>query len=101
MQRQLGAHEIDIDAEAGWANFTLFEPRELDWAAIADTLDSANYEMHTLEIEVAGNVVRDGETLTLELDRSTQRLRLRGEAPVGQQSALRGTLGKDNSVTLQ
>lgn len=55
----MGASQVDIDTEAGWVTFALPDPVVLDFHQVADALDSAGYELHSITIAVAG-VVQSG-----------------------------------------
>lgn len=78
--RQLAAHEIDLDSEAGWVTFALFGDEPLDFGKIADVLESANYLLHTIEFTADGTVVGEGE---FELSRTGQRVAIAGDVTSG------------------
>ena len=93
----MGAHEIDLDTEAGWVRFALFDPEPIDFGRIADVLESANYELHTIEVEMDGTA--NGRLFVL--DRSGQQLALARELPAARgrlRARIEVTAGGDTTI---
>ncbi len=66
LERQLDAFNVDLDSEAGWVRFALRDPVNVDFREIADTLDSASYELFGMEIVVqATHTVEKGEPIAV------------------------------------
>lgn len=74
----MGAHDIDIDTEAGWARFAVHGTPQLDFVAVADTLCDANYKLQSIEIETHGEIVHRDGTAWLVLPTTGQSISIDG-----------------------
>ncbi|MEM7203525.1 MAG: hypothetical protein AAF628_24895 [Planctomycetota bacterium] len=81
-----------MDTEEGWARFAVFEPTQIDFAAVADVLDSANYVLRGIEFETTGRVVRNGTAPTLVVAQTAQELPLSASPPAEGDAVVRGTV---------
>ena len=70
----MDASNVDMDTEAGWVRFSLQDPVQLDLLAVADVLESASYELLTIQIELSGEVVEDSGKRWLVVDQTGQRI---------------------------
>ena len=97
----MGAANVDMDTEAGWARFALREPAEIDFAAVAEVMDSASYTLRAIRFEAEGRVVRDsGRPAALVLPGTDQRIELVGQVPAAGAAVVRGlVLGWDTGDT--
>lgn len=77
----MGASHVEMHTEAGWVRFVLPEDRPLDFHAVADTLDSASYELHDVRAWLRGHVRHDRDGAAVLVLPSGQRLRLTGATP--------------------
>ena len=53
----MGALNVDLDSEAGWVRFSLYDAQQLDFAQLEDIFDSASYQLHDIEVETLPGVV--------------------------------------------
>ena len=54
LRRQLGAEQIDLDTDTGWAQFTLPEPVLIDYDALEEAADDASYTIVQLLLDISG-----------------------------------------------
>jgi len=87
LRRQVGADVVGIDTRASDCGFAFIEPTTIDFGLIASAVESADYTLVEIEIEIEGEVLSAdctscGEAVSwIELPSSAQRLELeeRGE----------------------
>ena len=69
----MGASNVDMDTEAGWVKFTLSAPQQLDFARLADVMDSASYKLTGMAVECSGRVLSESGQSYFVVDQSSQR----------------------------
>ena len=69
----MGASNFDIDTEQGWVRFSLHEPAIVDFKQVADILQSASYELRTIEITLEGEVLNEPGGTWLVVGKTGQR----------------------------
>ena len=77
IERQLGAHDLDLNTFEGETSFTWYPPTTIDLDAIDDALESASYELRSATVVASGEVVVEGGKTHLKLA-TGQLLPLRG-----------------------
>ena len=82
MKRQVGAHALDIDTMAGKAKFSLLKSQLLDFSTIADSFDSAGYDLQRLEALVEARVVHEDGKAYAVLMPTGQRILLGNKSPI-------------------
>jgi hypothetical protein len=55
----LGARDIDLDSEAGWVRFRLYQDRPLDLAGLPHLMERASYVLRGIELWTTGTLVKD------------------------------------------
>ena len=83
----MGARDIDLDSEAGWVRFHLYEARPLDLAGLPYLMERASYKLRGIEVETTGTLVKTGGPggggkLVLKVDATGELLPVRlGDLP--------------------
>jgi len=87
LRRQLGATNVDLDTDTGWAQFTLEDPVRIDLDAFEDAAYAASYTIRKIRLDISGRtaVARcarcEGDATRIELTGTGQVFELAGDVP--------------------
>lgn len=97
MRRQVGADDVDLDTEEGYARYTLRRPQTIDFAALEEAAHSAGYTTIGVELLIAGRSFTqrcdtcEEEVILLEIPETGQRFELDGQVPLAESVRIRGS----------
>jgi len=79
LRRRAGAEIVDIDTFQGTCRFWYLQPRVIDFDAIENAADDASYELVHIQLNIEGEIVREGGSLEVVVPETGQRFAIEAE----------------------